>query len=147
MNQASNVNSTPDGRLGLFLVLPAVAVAMMLGGCKNNQQVTEVPPPPPSETMPMVDRPTAADGPADAVVFDEVEPAPAPAPTPAASNTATQLPPEPAAIDTYVIRKGDTLWSIAVRVYGDGQRWQDIVAANPGINPKKLMVGTEIILP
>lgn len=149
MNQASNVNATPAGRLGLFLVMPALAVAMVLGGCKKNQQVAEVPPPPPSETMPMVDGSAGGKEAPEPVVFDEVEPAPAPEPAaaPAASNTATQLPPEPAAIDTYVIRKGDTLWSIAKRFYGDGQRWVDIVNANPGIDPKKLIVGDEIILP
>ncbi|MFI4859357.1 MAG: LysM peptidoglycan-binding domain-containing protein [Phycisphaerales bacterium JB063] len=48
---------------------------------------------------------------------------------------------------TYVIQKGDTLWSIASRVYGDGQKHVDIVRANPGLNPQRLAIGQEIVLP
>jgi nucleoid-associated protein YgaU len=32
--------------------------------------------------------------------------------------------------DTYVIQKGDTLWSISVRAYGDGYKWPDLAKAN-----------------
>ena len=48
---------------------------------------------------------------------------------------------------TYTIRKGDTFWSIAQRQYGDGQKWRDISAANPSVDPKKLAVGQQITLP
>ena len=48
---------------------------------------------------------------------------------------------------TYVVRRGDTLWSIAVREYGSGQRWRDIAEANPNLNPTKLRIGQQIILP
>jgi nucleoid-associated protein YgaU len=51
--------------------------------------------------------------------------APAAAPAPAA-------PPKPA-VRTFTVRKGDTLWSIAVRALGDGQRWREIVARNPSL--------------
>lgn len=47
----------------------------------------------------------------------------------------------------YSVMKGDTLWSISKRQYGDGQRWQEIVKANPGLDPTKLSVGQKIILP
>ena len=53
----------------------------------------------------------------------------------------------PAGGNSYTIRKGDTLWSIAKRHYGNGQRWQDIAAANPGLVPTKLIVGQTITLP
>ncbi len=49
--------------------------------------------------------------------------------------------------NAYVIRRGDTLWSIAKRVYNDGKRWSDIQAANPGLHPQRLRVGQEIHLP
>lgn len=49
--------------------------------------------------------------------------------------------------NTYVIQKGDSLWGIASRVYGNGQRWVDIRDANPGLNPQKMQVGQEIVLP
>lgn len=48
---------------------------------------------------------------------------------------------------TYVIQRGDTLWSIASRVYQDGQRWREIQVANPGLQPTRLRVGQEIMLP
>lgn len=56
------------------------------------------------------------------------------------------LPPQPAS-RSYTIRKGDTLWSIAQREYGDGQKWRDISSANPSVDPKKLAVGQQITLP
>ena len=48
---------------------------------------------------------------------------------------------------TYQVKKGDTLWSIAARVYGKGQRWKDIAAANPGIDPNRVKSGQVINLP
>jgi len=47
----------------------------------------------------------------------------------------------------YTVHKGDTLWSIAVQYYGDGQRYRDIIKANPGLEPTKMYVGQQIILP
>ena len=32
--------------------------------------------------------------------------------------------------DRYEVRRGDTLWSIATNVYGDGKRWPEIAQAN-----------------
>lgn len=53
----------------------------------------------------------------------------------------------PPALRTYTVRKKDTLWSIAKRHLGDGQRWREIVAANPGLDHRKLMPGQTIKLP
>lgn len=57
------------------------------------------------------------------------------------------LPPVQPANRTYTIRKGDTYWAIATRVYGNGQRWVDIARANPSVDPKKLVIGQQIVLP
>ena len=54
---------------------------------------------------------------------------------------------EPFTQRVYVVRKGDTLWSIADAYYGDGQRWRDILEANPGLEPTKMRVGQQLILP
>lgn len=43
--------------------------------------------------------------------------------------------------ETYTVRKGDTLWGIAVRFYGDGTRWSVLAAKNNIGDPKKLTVG------
>lgn len=49
---------------------------------------------------------------------------------------------------TYTVEKGDTLWDIAERHYGDGSRWKDILEANPEIeDPKMIREGQEIVLP
>jgi len=51
--------------------------------------------------------------------------------------------------ETYKIRHGDTLWSLAVRFYGDGKRYRDILAANRTSIPnvEDIAIGTTIVLP
>jgi 5'-nucleotidase / UDP-sugar diphosphatase len=106
-----------------------VAVIVSLGlalGCQRKNQtaeLAEVPPPvEPVQIQPIEMQPV------EPVQF--VDPA---AQAPASS--------------TYTVQKNDTLWKIAERHYGSGQRWQDIAAANPGVNPKKLAVGQVLTLP
>ena len=50
---------------------------------------------------------------------------------------------------TYVVRAGDTLRSIAVTVYGDEERWNEIYRANRTTirNPDELKVGTSLVIP
>lgn len=43
---------------------------------------------------------------------------------------------------TYIVKKGDTLWGIACRFYGDGTKWGDIAARNGVTDPRKLQIGT-----
>ena len=47
----------------------------------------------------------------------------------------------------FIIKKRDTMWSIATETLGDGERYKDILKANPGLDPKKLRVGQKIIIP
>ena len=44
----------------------------------------------------------------------------------------------------YTVMKGDTISGIAYRYY---LRWQDVLAVNPGLNPKRLRIGQVIQLP
>lgn len=51
---------------------------------------------------------------------------------------------------TYTVKKGDTLSEIAKREYGDANKWQKIYNANKsriGPDPKKLQIGTKLIIP
>jgi hypothetical protein len=48
---------------------------------------------------------------------------------------------------TYTIRKGDTLWSIAEDELGNGARWTEIAALNPGTDPENLVPGTALKIP
>ena len=57
-------------------------------------------------------------------------------------------PATPAAGTTqYTIKTGDTLEGIARAQMGDGQKWQLIAAANPGLDPKALKIGQKITIP
>ena len=48
---------------------------------------------------------------------------------------------------TYVTQKGDDLWHIAERAYGDGYKWVEIAKANNLTNPSLLYSNTKLILP
>ena len=47
---------------------------------------------------------------------------------------------------TYTVKKGDTLWGIACRFYGDGTKWGTLAAKNGVSDPKKLQIGTVLTL-
>jgi nucleoid-associated protein YgaU len=53
---------------------------------------------------------------------------------------------------SYTVKKGDTLWSIAKKVYGNGNQWRKILSANPNAlsspgNTKTLKVGFVLTIP
>jgi len=48
---------------------------------------------------------------------------------------------------TYTVQKGEYLWNIAVRAYGDGYRWPDIAKENNLANPDLIEIGQELKLP
>lgn len=50
----------------------------------------------------------------------------------------------------YVVKSNDSLWKIAVNIYGDGYQWVKVYQANKakiGRNPNLLISGTKISLP
>ncbi|MFM2090399.1 MAG: hypothetical protein RLZZ127_888 [Planctomycetota bacterium] len=75
----------------------------------------------------------AVTGPASALV---VTPPPSPAAAPA-----TAWP------KTYLIQPGDTLAVVSELFYGDARHWRRIVAANPGLDPATMTVGTALVIP
>lgn len=48
---------------------------------------------------------------------------------------------------TYTVKKGDNLWSIALRAYGDGYRWVQIAKTNKLSNPNLIHPGNILSLP
>ncbi len=48
---------------------------------------------------------------------------------------------------SYSVQKGDHLWGIAVRAYGDGYKWAEIAKANNITNPSLIFSGTVLQLP
>jgi nucleoid-associated protein YgaU len=47
---------------------------------------------------------------------------------------------------TYEVQKGDTLWSIAVRAYGDGYKWSEIARENKLVHPNIIHSGNILVL-
>jgi nucleoid-associated protein YgaU len=87
--------------------------------------VSEPPPPPPELQADVV--PAAVEEPAP------TEEAPAPPPPPAPR--------------TYTVVSGDTLWAIAERFYGDGNKYQQIVQASGIANPDLIHPGQVVTIP
>lgn len=54
---------------------------------------------------------------------------------------------EPITGATYEVVKGDNLWNIAVRAYGDGFKWTEIAKVNKLVNPNLIHRGNVLILP
>lgn len=48
---------------------------------------------------------------------------------------------------SYTVVKGDYLWSIAVRAYGDGYKWTEIAKVNDLANPSMIFSGNVLKLP
>jgi len=126
-----------------FIVAAALAALLMVG-CKSKQSgipesdidagaapLTAAPPPPEPEPVAFTPEPAA------------------PARIAAPSNY------EPVFIDdgtprpggTYTIRKGDTLWNISQRAYGNGKHWRRLAEANSGLDPRRLRIGQSIAIP
>ncbi len=47
----------------------------------------------------------------------------------------------------YVVQDGDSLWSIAQEMLGDGARWPEILAHNPEMSDSRLRPGQELRIP
>jgi len=49
--------------------------------------------------------------------------------------------------DSYTVVKGDNLWNISVRAYGDGFKWTEIAKANNLTNPGLIHSGNTFVIP
>lgn len=47
----------------------------------------------------------------------------------------------------YTVKKGDTLWGIAKKYYGNGNRYPDIARANNIANPDIIHIGQKLLIP
>jgi nucleoid-associated protein YgaU len=68
-------------------------------------------------------------------------------PTSTKKVAAALVTPEPIAVSTYTVVKGDSLWKISVRAYGDGYKWVAIAKANKLVNPGLIHSGNVLTLP
>jgi 5'-nucleotidase len=60
---------------------------------------------------------------------------------------ATQTSSTPSSSSNYTVKQGDTLYHIAKVHYGNGNQWQRIASANPGVSPTSLKVGQVLVIP
>ena len=127
-----------------------------------NQVVANVPASPPSEPAPVAAPPTAYTPPAppQPVVYDPAAEQPvmdepiadasesvAPVTRARPARKASAKTSASASGTKYKVKKGDSLWSIAQAKYGNGNKWKQIAAANPKINPDRVQAGQTITLP
>lgn len=133
---------------------PPGAVEMIAALKRENEMLRaelagrEAPPPSAAETAP----PTA---PAPAAASPASPAAAAAVPSPAsAETTPAALPPPPPApppsrVSTYTVQPGDTLSTIAAKVYGDRTAWRRIYEANRAAipDPHRLRAGVTLTIP
>lgn len=87
----------------------------------------------PSSPTPLAASPIAPSAPKGRVT-GPVAPQPAPKPFPL--------------LHAVTVQPGDSLWKLAEQNLGRGSRWQELLAANPGIvDPARIAAGTEIMVP
>ncbi len=87
------------------------------------------------DTITRDEQPAIADPLAD-VLPKQTEPEPAP--------TQRLVPPE---FTLYTVQRGDDLMVISQRLYGQTRHWQAISKANPNLDPRRLRVGQELLVP
>lgn len=120
-----------------FLAVAILSLSFVLAGCESTKEVTLPQPNVNGQAMGNSSpQPYSAPPASSNQQIPVVQPSNSYSSSPSASSG-----------NTYTVRRGDTLWSIASSQLGDGQRWRDIVAANPGLNPHKLAVGQQIVIP
>ena len=132
-----------------YAVVTTLLVLLACGGCEKQKgpKTTELAPPVKSaEMLKPLEPPTAERSTEPTRLTDLAPPEEPTAGGAELARTDESAEPSPAA-RTYVVQKGDTLWRIATRLLGNGQRYRDIMAANPGIEPTKLQVGQRLTIP
>lgn len=74
---------------------------------------------------------------------------PSSTPQSAGTITSTETTPSTTSISgtSYTVVKGDNLWDIAEKAYGDGFKWTEISKANNLDNPRVIHTGNVLVLP
>jgi len=120
---------------GMELTIPDVAI--------RNQGTEEVaqaiPSPVATQAAPATQGPQATEAP-KATVTSAMEQKPAESQAPTQDVGAISG-------NSYTVVKGDDLWDIAVRAYGDGYKWVEIARANKLVNPDVIHPGNVFTLP
>ena len=82
------------------------------------------------------------------IIASAPSPSPAVSPSPTVPSAQSTVPPE--RYDDYTVAPGDSLRSIALRLYGDSEQWVRIYDANRaaiGADPDAIVVGARLRIP
>ncbi len=63
------------------------------------------------------------------------------------ANTSRPRPAGSLTYRNYTVTAGDTLYRIAQNQMGDGNKWRDLLKANPSLKPQQLRVGQRLLVP
>jgi 5'-nucleotidase/UDP-sugar diphosphatase len=118
--------------------IASIIVLAIAAGCSNQNRKST------AEVNPAVADITAPTPPAAPAAY--APPAPAAAVQPITYDTPQSSSGGPGG-GKYTVRKGDTLWKIAQSKYGNGNNWQKIASANPGMDPGRIKAGQTIVIP
>jgi nucleoid-associated protein YgaU len=122
---------------------PLDPVAGVTGGSDTTDPPTETP----AEVDPPTTQPDAEPGVRDNEPAQPAQPVETPETRP---GTRTTPPParQPGDVpETYTVKPGDMLVTIAERLYGTQTAWEAIAQANPSVDPTRLQVGQVLRLP
>lgn len=115
-----------------IVLCTTIAVSLLAAGCGNDEKAAMR-----EENVLLSQRVTELES---QVAESQVQP-------PAYANAQQSIGPS-MQTRVYLVVKGDTLWSIAKRQLGNGQRYKEILALNPHVAQNKpLPVGTTLTLP
>jgi nucleoid-associated protein YgaU len=140
---AARASATPPANPTAAAKASATPQASPTAPAKAHPTTAKDATPAPAPTLPS-GQPAAPSGPAQAGSgAAPAEPAQASAPAPPPAQPA-------AAPQTYTVQPGDTLPSIAARLYGDDTKWTALYSANRstiGDDPNLIRVGTQLTIP
>jgi hypothetical protein len=135
---------------------PAAPAAVEPTSAASTPVAAAAPSSPPTPAASSAAEPTptatpAAPAPTARVAAEPAPSAASPASTPAAAETplATAAHAVVAEVSTYTVVKGDNLWDLAIKYYGDGLRYADIFSANSSQirDPNLIYIGQIFVVP
>lgn len=142
-----------------YVIGPVLALAIVLiGGCQENSPDNgmsgrdEPPVTPASRVGAYEEVPSPTDPDFDDSGFEPPLIADEPSPTPTMGDYPSPSPvvdpaPSSGSPAVHVVRKGDTMWSLARQYLGDPRQWKRIARANPGIKHDDIPIGTKLLIP